>query len=310
MTTAALPALEPGWCPGVTDAEYHAWDLCSNSALTDLLRSPAYARLSRLVRREPSPAMKFGDAAHVAILQPDLFAARFVVLGVCQGKLKSGAACDNPAKVEVDGGQFCGVHAPKGAAMPEGRTILTATEYNHVQRVRDAVMRHPMARAALEADGGFNETPGLFVDPATGLLCKFKPDRVVPALGLVIDVKATAYAAPDRFPRFLLNGGGHRQAAFYTEGCTACGTGVDNFLFVAAEPDEPNEVAVYDLKPETIEAGRRQVSELRARYAECVSSGKWPGYSEDVVPIGLEAWALRRIEDQDNPNNEGDNDHA
>jgi hypothetical protein len=34
-----------------------------------------------------------------------------------------------------------------------------------------------------------------------------------------------------------------------------------------------------------------------AVFAECLESGKWPGYADDVIQLSLPGWAERRLEE-------------
>lgn len=296
MNTATVAALEPGWLADLTNEEYHGLHACSSSALTHMLKSPAYCKWRTTHEEEPSDAVVLGDLCHIAALQPELFVARFCVIGQCEAVTGKGTRCTNQGSVMLDGKPYCGVksHAP-AEGVPDPRKPVTVKQWNTAQRVREAVYRHPMAGAILNAADAVKEQPGVWVDEATGLLCKCKPDVRVESLALLADLKVTVLARPDDFPRFLRANGVYRQAAHYLDGAAVCGSTAQNFLFIACHPDEPNEVYVYDLKPDTVDAGRREVRRLRAQYAACQKSGVW-GYPQDVIPMGLDRWALAKLE--------------
>jgi hypothetical protein len=85
-------AITPGiglW-PGVPYEQYAAWDACSSSRLSRLLRSPAHARAYIDGQIEDdTPAKAFGSAAHCAILEPDRFASAYVRAPEGDGRTKA-----------------------------------------------------------------------------------------------------------------------------------------------------------------------------------------------------------------------------
>ena len=75
------------YAPGMHDIpedEYHELPYISNSDISLVLRSPAHYYANRVdperEPEEPTPQMLDGRALHTAILEPELYKERFVVL--------------------------------------------------------------------------------------------------------------------------------------------------------------------------------------------------------------------------------------
>lgn len=80
-------------------------------------------------------------------------------------------------------------------------------------------------------------------DPATGELCRCRPDWAHPTGDrgvILVDVKTCGDASPREFGRQVARKGYHRQAAFYSDGYEiASGKRVLGFVFVAVESTWP-----------------------------------------------------------------------
>ena len=269
----------------MTDAEYFALDAVSSSRLTDLARSPAYAKF-RIDYREhdDTDATRVGDATHCAILTPELFEARFVRVPDDAPKrpTKAQREAKKPSPDTVAACQWWAEFERENAA----RAMLGADDFTLCLRLRDAVWAHPDAKRLLDACESF-ETPGVWADADTGLPCKIKPDAR--GAGLIVDLKTTRCASKHAFTRSVLAYGYHRQDALYTEGASIISGEPHDFWFIVAEKQAPVQVAVYALDDAGKALGMKQVRALRSRYAECVKTGIWPGLTGGLLT--LPAWA-------------------
>ena len=62
---------------------------------------------------------------------------------------------------------------------------------------------------------------------------------------------------------------------------------MDDTYIVAVEKDAPYCVVVYEVDAALREEGRRLVRGWLERYNVCKATGVWPGYVQDVVPMGV-----------------------
>jgi len=131
-----------------------------------------------------------------------------------------------------------------------------------------------------------------WIDPETEVLCKCRPDWLIP--GAIVDVKSTEDASAEAFMRSAYNWQYHLQAAFYMDGMAAAwDEQPEAFMFLAHEKTAPWASAYYFADGEMIEAGRVEYRKALRLYADCLSSDKWPGYAATLQPLGLPRWAKK-----------------
>ena len=258
---------------GVPASVYHSWDAISNSALGYLQRSPAHLR-AYLERDEiDSKELRIGSAAHCLILQPELFKHEFCTYdGTRRGKAWE---------------EF------KQAAGK--KVVLSKDEQNLVEDMAAAVKFHPDAAEFL-ADATAREASGIWEDERTGVVCKLRSDLVNDNLATIVDVKTTRDARRDAFERSIFTYGYHRQAAMYLDGWQALGRNYEHFVFICVEKEPPFAVALYRLRDDVVELGRKELRELLNRYQTCIESDDWGAYEAGVHDIGIPAWAINKIE--------------
>lgn len=261
--------------------DYFAVDAASASFLKAMKRSPFHAEHRRLNPDEPTAAMKFGTAWHTAFFEPQRFAAEYVAIPEgLDRRSKEGKALF--AEVEAS-----------------GRVPLSAAEDELLAAMLASAQRHPMTARLLALDHDvelsvFGEIYGVPVKARPDFLaypCQEFPN------GLILDGKTTTNASPVEFPRAAWNLDYHIQAALYTTLVQGLlGTAHPPvFAWLAAEKDAPHCCAYYTAGENLIEHGRRELRELLALYAQCRSTGVWPGYPETMDQLVLPAWAERII---------------
>ena len=267
-----------GVIEGMPFEEYLAVDACSKSLMNDLADCPytAWARHINPQRPQfrPTPAMAAGTLAHTLILEPGEATARYAVRP---------AGLDGRTR---DGREWAEQHA--------GRAIVTAEQWDTAWAQRAAVFANEQAAAWLRT--GKAEVSVFWVDAATGVYCKARPDWLhVDARGrrVMVDLKTASDVSPDGFSRAVATYGYHRQQAHYT---SAPCLPVDLFGFVAVSNAYPFICVPYILDDETLQQGRDEVAELLTNYAECKRTGVWPTYGQGLQSIGLPAWAKRSNE--------------
>lgn len=262
--------------------EYHTWDAASNTRLNRLKRSPAHLKA---YLDEPPPdtaALRLGRATHAAVLEPDLFAERYV----CgpPGDRRKKEVKEAWAEIEAQ-------YSPE--------YILKPDEYDACIAMRNSVRRR-MSAAGLLGGQGDCELSVVWKDAATGVTCKARADRVSYDLagGTIVDLKTTTDASRLNFERAIFSLGYYRQAALYLNGFNAAGRSVRHFTIIAVEKTPPYEVGVYRLTEGALEAGEDEIKELLKKYRECVETDEWPGYPDEIQDIALPSWAWNRIEDE------------
>jgi len=274
-----MSELAPGLYPNIPMEEYHQLPGVSQSMLKTLRDlSPAHLKWQMDHPSPSTPAQILGSAVHDCVLLPELFETAWVRNVEGDGRTK--------AVKEA--------RAALAAEHPEA-TVLSASDHDTCLAIRDAIAAHPKARQLLIGDA---EQSALWIDEPTGVLARGRFDLLGHKTGTIVDLKTTRCAARDPFHRDIWNYGYHIQAAHYLGGAKALGLPFRNFAFVAIEKDPPYGVALYELSIEAIQDGTRELRPLLDRYAECLESDTWPGYSENVEVIDIPVWAPRQIDER------------
>jgi exodeoxyribonuclease VIII len=288
--TICPPTALPDW----SNTQYHA-DISrvSKSGLDKIAKSPAHYFHAYLSpdrpTREETPAMRLGSAIHCAILEPAAFPDRYGYLD------------DALIVAEIGGGNpraTAKYKSWKAAVEMENvdKVVLTNAEYQTCVKMRAAVWAHPTAAKLLTAPGRVEQT-FLFTEPASGAACKVRPDKVAEMDGdvLIVDLKSTEDASASEFGRSAVNFGYDKQAAFYSDGFQhATGITPAAVVFIAVEKSAPYNVAVYFADEEVMQLGREKYLANCKTYAECVKSGVWPGYGNEVNNLKLPAYAFTK----------------
>jgi hypothetical protein len=259
----------PGIYPGVSSADYHADPALGSTSLKTLaIRTPAHYQYD-LTHPKFSDAFTLGTAAHSLILEGDT----------------SGIVI-----VETDNWLTKAAKEAKAAVLADGRQPLLRKEMAQILAMNDAVMAHPLARAALT---DHKAEQSVFWEEE-GQMYKCRPDAWKP--GALVDLKTSRSADPNEFGKTAHEYGYHQSAAHYIDGVKAA-TGEElPFHFVLVEKTEPYLVSVVELDVEAINIGRMLNDRAKRIYRECVESNTWPGYPATEL-VGLPMWAIYQSEE-------------
>jgi PDDEXK-like uncharacterized protein DUF3799 len=272
-------------------AHYIALPLMSAGRLEKLRRSPLQYRHSLVEPPKPTPPMETGTALHLAVLEPHLFEAHYVVIGQCEGLKKDRDRCGYNGSVYRNGHSWCRTHDPlKGAPSTDDVEVIGAEDYTAVLGMRDAIIAHPRARTLFEGRGAF-ETTIIFRDDETGVLCKARPDRLIERAAMLVDVKTCRDGAPWAFPRAAENLGYFRKLAFYRRALRAIGWNYGSTAVVAVESAAPYDLACYLVDEASLDSADREVSRLLRQYVTCEETGIWSGYADDFTILQRPSWA-------------------
>ena len=185
------------------------------------------------------------------------------------------------------------------AAREAGKVPLLSADYATVHAMAAALREHPTAAALLRPEGGRPELSAFWVDPDTRIWCRLRTDWLDvsrPGRLIVPDYKTCASAAPDDLQRAIWDFGYHQQADWYLGGLRALGLANEDsqFVFIFQERRPPYLVTVAQPDPFAMRIGAHLNREARMTYRECVQSGRWPGYTDDVALISLPGWVENR----------------
>lgn len=245
----------------------------SKSGLDLIAKAPAlyYERYlnSERQREKTTPALVEGNAFHVITLEFSKFAHYFVVKPKFSG---SGSVAKSEA--------FDIEHADK--------SIITMEQYNKVSRMRDAVMKHPIASQLLR--NGVAERTLKWQDIETGALCKCRQDWYDNDSNFIVDLKSTEDASQRGFEGSSYKYRYHVQAPMYFDGSLANGITPNGFIFIAVEKSPPYLVNVFYATEEMMQFGRQTYRSDLNVYLDCKENNHWPGYDPQAKPLNLPSW--------------------
>lgn len=254
---------------GLPFADYLTLPGAHFSTLKHLETSPLHYRRACDHERADTASMRLGRITHAAILTPDVPAD----VAIWEGAVRRGKAWE----------EFVAAHP--------GATIVKRDELATAERMRAAVMAHPVARALLT--GGAGEVTMRWTSPE-GVVCRARADYLTRDGGLV-ELKTTRFATPRAFMREAASRLYHAQVAFYSDGLEACEPDIcvrPAPYLIAVENVEPHDVTVHQFNLDKLDAGQRVVSRWMKTIAQCTASGYWPGAGgSGVVDEPLPAWA-------------------
>lgn len=264
--------------------EYERIQALNWSSLKRIHTSPLLFRW-RADHPEPDKsAYLFGRALHCAVLEPRRFPtayAGYPVFG--DGRTKAAQAA------KADWLQ----------SLPTGCEILQKKEYDSVIAAASSVLNHRVASELLS--NGWSEKIVTWTDPDTGLSCKARLDHL--RSSCVVELKSAREIGPRAFSRAVANYLYSGQLAYYHDGAIAAGLiaadDAEMPFVIAAETDEPFDVAVYRCTPELVASGRALYKRLLRKFVECTAADAWPGQAPDLLPLELPSWALETEEQEE-----------
>ena len=262
--------MNPGRYPNLSNKDYHSGPGISKSGLDKIAKSPAHYQAYKTQPHEQTDAMILGSAIHSLVLEPDMFGTEFAVAPEINRRTNDGKA------------QWSAFQAANA-----DKAILTADQHAQAVAISAAVRKNNAVKKLLSFPGAVEES--IFWNEL-GVLCKCRPDYRRED-GIVVDLKSTQDASQDAFMRSIANSRYHVQAAWYLRGVEAMDLPTKAFVFVAIEKEPPYATALHMATDAMLEKGRELMNRDLTLYAECVVSGVWPAYPEEIVPIDLPSWA-------------------
>jgi len=249
---AAIPALRASWVK------------------TLVTSTPAHLR-ARINDDADSDAFRIGRALHTRALRADAYHSEFVVSPKFDRRTKAGKES-----------------ADAFAAASAGRCVLDVDEQSTVDAMVAAIGAHRGASRCLEI---CTARERVWTANLWGVPCKCRVDAFGPVDGTLADVKTCLTAAPRGFARACVDYGYWVQMAFYREILRANGCTVTHAVLVAVEKSAPHGVAAYSLSNDDMDRVLPDIERAVLTFAECETTGEWPGYSQWVEDLAMPSWA-------------------
>ncbi|EHG3887083.1 exonuclease VIII, partial [Salmonella enterica subsp. enterica serovar Cerro] len=191
--------IQPGIYYDIPNEAYHAGPGVSKSQLDDIADTPAIYlwRKNAPVDTEKTKSLDTGTAFHCRVLEPEEFSKRFIIAQEFNRRTSAGKEEEKTFLEEC---------------ARTGRTVLTAEEGRKIELMYQSVMALPLGQWLVES-AGYAESSVYWEDPETGILCRCRPDKIIPEFHWIMDVKTTADI--QRFRTAYYDYRYHVQDAFY-----------------------------------------------------------------------------------------------
>jgi len=219
---------------------YHASPGISSSEIKNALVSYGYYKAKK-EDDSTSPALEFGKAFHMAILEPGLFEKTYVIEEKDKFNKRTKQGREDYAQWVAD-------------LKEEGAEIIKEQDRDLLTAMAANVQAHPLFAGV---KGQYQEVACVARCPHTGLLVKCKPDS---RGHHILDFKTYRDAVtPANMLREINNRGYHISAAHYQDTILNATGEKLPFVIAAVEKIAPHGVAFYELSDELIEEGRTLV---------------------------------------------------
>jgi len=242
------------------DCYYQDTEYVSNSMLSNLTgKSPEYFRFAMDNPQPSTPAMKFGSALHMNVLQPEEFNERYAVSPKFDKRTKQG---------KIDSAEFVKANMFK--------TVITEQEYHLVEQMTDKLMRDSDAKALLT--NGDKEQIIAWENEEYGVKCRGMLDVFNRDANIIVDLKTTQDSSYNGFASSVRKFKYYKQAAFYMDAVRA-----DEFYIVAIEKSPPFSINIIQLGDDLLDKGRELYNRDLEVYKYCIENDYWPGEGFDYL---------------------------
>lgn len=253
-----------------TRQDYDALVALNYSGSKSLLQSPRHYRAYLEQPREETKALRVGSAVHAFTLTPELAAASYAVAPDVDRRTKDGKDAWSAFTAQND-----------------GKTILTADEWELISSVSKSMSE------VIRRTGAHITATELMVS------VDYMDIKLKSAIDLVLedesgvwlyDLKTCEDASPKGFLSAVRSYRYNLQSVFYrTVYEKAFNTKVAGFRFIACEKAQPYCSATYQIGPELMSYGYEDFIKAVELYKACTALNEWPGYSDDVQVIDINA---------------------
>ncbi|HHT0302093.1 RecE family exodeoxyribonuclease [Raoultella planticola] len=272
--------IQPGIYHDIPNEAYHAGPGVSKSQLDDIADTPALYlwRKNAPVDPEKTKTLDIGTAFHCRVLEPEEFDKRFIVAPEFNRRTNAGKEEEKAFLEEC---------------ASTGKTVITAAEGRKIELMYQSVMALPLGQWLVESTG-YCESSIYWEDPETGILCRCRPDKIIPEYHWIMDVKTTADI--HRFKTAYYDYRYYVQDAFYSDGYQAQFGEQPTFVFLVVSTTAEcgrYPVEIFMMSEDAKQAGQQEYRRNLQTLSECTLNDEWPA----IKTLTLPRWAKEYAND-------------
>ena len=271
----------------------------SQSRLRALNKSARYYEaiyITKKLKRPSTDAMRFGSAAHMAILEPAKFAKTYSVIPSDKQdrrtkKFKEWAVEFYRKWKGIKDGELPVTQKQAIWELSDAGVLLSYDDAEALKRIVEAVDHHEVLATFLEC--GEKEYSHDWRHE-NGLLCMSKEDLRINTMRTVVDIKIVDNFSDDKFAKSMSDEGGFFQAPHYLLGASTQLAGNWTFVYAAVEKSGLFRVRLRELEPASlswaIDKHFRAMDEIKGR----LQRNDWEETGENkIMRIGFPGWRMR-----------------
>jgi hypothetical protein len=271
---------KPGAYPDVSNEDYHGREICVRPSISStglkLISAKSerhYWATSTLNPNRPvrkdKKHFRIGSALHDILLLNERFQSHYYVL---------------PEGYNARAKEWTDWKLGAEYAERKGRTVISKVEYDMTLAMADQVVNDELAYALLTA--GTPEMTLVAFDPETGAYMRARPDVLPTTMEIIPDIKTAIDASLDAYERAATRFGYFQSAAHYLDVIEQLyGPAKRKFVLVTVEKEYPFIVTIDQLDEVDIDFARLRNRAALNKFAACLKTGEWPGYTSREKPI-------------------------
>lgn len=170
------------------------------------------------------------------------------------------------------------------------RIIITKSELNQANEMLRASLTKKLSKAIYDQKGEV-EYSYFYREPKHDVLLKCRPDKFIPSLGWVIDIKTSKNNLPLSYKGFQY------EAYIYGYYVSAAltlmimekvlGKRPEAYFYLAVSNVEPYRSFLYKATEEEIQLGNSVIEKVLPEFKKALDSDVWPDYEDKIYECGL-----------------------
>jgi len=274
--------------------EYLEIDAVRSGQLNDILRSPAHMKSKRV---QVTKAMMDGSLFHKAILEPEDF-DRCAVNPPQEKKGRKGNPspewenflneCEKKNLLKIPAEEIFTMSVTLWETFFNNDAIVVDDDSRkRLCAIMDVIDKYPKVLELI--NGAEKELTAIIkVDSRFGdFLVKTRPDCV--GKDYIADLKFTTDASRFR----PIDSGYHIQSVLQMSLAQMINPEIKNYYWIVIEAQPPHGIIIYNYSfpSEFHEYSIRKLTDALKKYGECLKTGTWEGYPQEIIEVEVPRWA-------------------